>query len=154
MHLHLLSPGSRDCAARMDGFQQWWLCGCLLPHLQRVSSVTAVAADRAVCCTCPSFALTACLLVKPFSGYSRPSTMGNHMILDWNLRHSNPQLILRASFCVHCFSGIMLIIPFRLHPAHVFESLLCAKAVEALNEASRTVYRKERLDSLQRPVCI
>ena len=36
--------------------------------------------------------------VKHFSRYLNPNTVGNHMILDWNPGHSNPQLSFRARF--------------------------------------------------------
>lgn len=75
------------------------------------------------------------------------------MIRDWNLRHSNPQLIFRANFFLYCFSGSMLIIQFRFTSTHISESLLCAKAVEILDKTwfqpSSVVQRGESLDSIQ-----
>lgn len=71
--------------------------------------------------------------VKHFSGYLDPSTMGNHMILDWNPGHSNPQLSFRARFFFFFwFSGIMQIIQFKFKSTHIYETLLCAKVVEIL----------------------
>lgn len=78
-------------------------CGRVVPSSlsrEHWHKFITAAADRDVLSVCPQKRPSTEHLLKPFFAYLHPRTVGNHMSLDWNLRHSSPQLIFRAKMFV------------------------------------------------------